>query len=272
MSQLLIDNKVNRVDFVKEGSCSVADILIIKGKDGADMPETVQEILSKMKPEHQTALNGYIATIEKAKCDAEKEAADAKKKPEDDEEAKKKAFDFAELKKECDIAKARITELEADKQASTNSEEANFEEVLKSMPTSAQLVMKQLKQTNDELVAKAKEVQEVAENETAIAKAKDLAVLPVKQEELVAIIKSKPSTEVMQVLSNLAKAFENSDIFKAKGTETHEDTANKGAYEQVEALASDISKAKNVTIEKARLEVFNSNPDLYAKYNAGGAK
>lgn len=153
MSQLLIDNKIDRVDLVAEGSCSVADILIMKGKDGANMPETVKEILAKMKPEHSTAISDYITVIEKAKCDAEKASAEVST---DKKDAKKAKADKEKAENDLAVAKAKIATLEADKKAVDNTDEANFEEVLKSMPTSAQLVMKQLKQTNDDLVAKAK--------------------------------------------------------------------------------------------------------------------
>lgn len=119
---------------------------------------------------------------------------------------------------------------------------------------------------------KQKEAQDAAENEQAVAKAKELAVLPIKQEDLIGIIKSKPANEILVMLDSLAKAFEASSVFKAAGTDTHDGAAGTSAYDQVETMASEIVKSKNVSIEKARLEVFNSNPDLYSKYNAGGAK
>lgn len=275
MPNFLVDNKVNRVDLVKEGSCSVADILIIKGKDGAHMPEAVQEIINKMKPEHQTVVLNYLQDVEKAKTDALAQSMqnNASTSATDDtnscKEALKKACNerdtmAAELKK----AQDKIKQLEGTVSKSKSAEE-NFEEVMKSMPEAAQAILKQMKQTNDTLIAKAKEAEEKAENELAVAKAKDLSVLPIEQDKLVSILKSKPSNEVIELLENLAKAAEKSDIFVAKGVDTAGSTAGSDAFSQVEAKATEIAKAKSITIEKARLEVFEANPKLYEAYNGG---
>lgn len=275
MPNLLIDNQINRVDLVSEGSCSVADILILKGKDGVKMGdelkkarEAAMNVVDKIaKSEYQTPIKDYIEAVEKA-CN------ETQKKLDQAEEDKKNAEADANKAKD-DLAKAN-TDLAKAKEDLKNAEnvekskEPTEEEILKSMPEPAKtlfLEMKKAKEAQDAEIAKAKDEKEQAE---AVAKAKELAVLPANQDTLVGIIKSKPSKEIMTLLENIAKAAENSDLFKSAGSDAQVDLDTLDARAQVEELAkAKIAADPTLNIAKARFAVYKEKPELYAKISGG---
>lgn len=278
MSTLLIDNKINRVDLVDEGCCSVADILLIKGKEGANMSEVVQQIFAQMKPEVAAEIKGYYeGEIEKAKCGKEEdmkakddEIDELKKACADkDEELTKNKENIENITKAKEAAEATATELQEKlnvQVAKSKGDEPDFEEVIKSAPEAMRPMLEAMKKSNDELIAKAKQAEEEKVNAEAIAKAKELSVLPIEEKELVEILKSKPSEKVITLLHNLAKAADESDLFKSFGSGSTDGLTSK---EIVDTKAAEIAKSKSISIEKARLEVFKAEPELYAKYNGG---
>lgn len=268
MPNLLFDNKVNRVDLVSEGSCSVADIIILKGKELNCMPEQVQAILDKMLPEHVAALKTYIADVEKA-CnnkikDVEKECCDKLKKAEDEKMLADK--NAADKEEELQVAKNRIALLEGE--VAKSKPEVLEDEIFKSMPAAAQALFTKMKAENEAMIAKVKADAEAAIESKAIAKAKELSVLPIEQNDLVAILKNKPDEKIITLLENIAKAAEKSDLFKSIGSSSTDNNAG-SAEDIIEAKAADIAKSKNITIEKARVIVYKENPELYAKLQGG---
>lgn len=278
MNTLLIDNKINRVDLVEEGCCSVADILLIKGKEGANMSEVVQQIFAQMKPEVAGEIKSYYeGEIEKAKNAKEEdmkakdnEIDDLKKACSDkDAEIAKNKESIEGISKAKEAAEATATELQGKldiQVAKSKGEEPDFEEVIKAAPEAMRPMLETIKKHNDELIAKAKQAEEEKVNAEAIAKAKELSVLPIAEKELVEILKSKPAEKVITLLTNLAKAAEDSALFKSIGSATTDGMSSK---EIVDVKATEIAKSKNISIEKARLEVFRTEPELYAKYNGG---
>lgn len=276
MLNLLVDNKINRVDLVTEGCCSIADILLIKGKDGANMPEIVQQVFAKMKPELAEAIKEhYNSEISKAVSDKEAKIAELEKactdkdeaikklETSEDEDKKEKDAKIAELEKACKDKDEIIEKLKAPKEEPKDE----FEEVLKGVPENMAEYFKKMKASNDELIAKAKEQEAAKEHAEAVIKAKEFEALPVDANEMVEIIKSKPSDVIMNALSALAKAAADSEIFKSYGSEAG--GASGDVKSIVDSKAKEVMKTKQITIEKARLQVLTEEPELYAKYYGG---
>lgn len=275
--QVMIDTKLDRVDLVEEGSCSEAYIMMYKGKDGAlkVSKERVEAILAKMKPEYATEVREYFEDqIEKAKCKKSEEDAELDKAKEDLKAANK------ELQKTKDELKGANEELAKAKQdlatanknledvaKSKGNEEPDFEEVLKAAPEAMRGFLKQLKQSQDEAVAKAKQLEEEKAHNEAVAKAKELSVLPVKEQELVDLFKSKEGAVVAPMLEKIAKSIMESGLLDEKGTGVNYN--NNDANADIDARVEALAKSKNISKEKAMVEIFQADPEAYAKYNGG---
>lgn len=268
--QVMIDTKLDRVDLVEEGSCSEAYILMYKGKEGAlkVSKERVEAILAKMKPEYATEVREYFeGEIEKAKCKKSEEDNEMKQTKEELQKAQdelKKAQDDLKCVND-ELAKAN-KELE-DVKKSKCDEEPDFEEVLKSAPENMRGFLKQLKQSQDEALAKAKELEAERVHNEAVAKAKELSVLPVEEAELVDLLKSKEGAVVTPMLEKIAKSIGEAGLLDEKGTGSNYN--NNDEHADISAKISSLAKSKNITLEKAAIELFKADPEAYAKYNGG---
>lgn len=275
--QVMIDTKLDRVDLVEEGSCSEAYIMMYKGKDGAlkVSKERVEAILAKMKPEYATEVREYFEDqIEKAKCKKSEEDAEFDKAKEDLKAANKELQKTKDELKDAneELAKAKQDLAAANKNLedvakSKGNEEPDFEEVLKAAPEAMRGFLKQLKQSQDEAVAKAKQLEEEKAHNEAVAKAKELSVLPVKEQELVDLFKSKEGAVVAPMLEKIAKSIMESGLLDEKGTGVNYN--NNDANADIDARVEALAKSKNISKEKAMVEIFQADPEAYAKYNGG---
>lgn len=275
--QVMIDTKLDRVDLVEEGSCSEAYIMMYKGKDGAlkVSKERVEAILAKMKPEYATEVREYFEDqIEKAKCKKSEEGAELDKAKEDLKAANKELQKTKDELKDAneELAKAKQDLAAANKNLedvakSKGNEEPDFEEVLKAAPEAMRGFLKQLKQSQDEAVAKAKQLEEEKAHNEAVAKAKELSVLPVKEQELVDLFKSKEGAVVAPMLEKIAKSIMESGLLDEKGTGVNYN--NNDANADIDARVEALAKSKNISKEKAMVEIFQADPEAYAKYNGG---
>lgn len=275
--QVMIDTKLDRVDLVEEGSCSEAYIMMYKGKDGAlkVSKERVEAILAKMKPEYATEVREYFEDqIEKAKCKKSEEDAELDKAKEDLKAANKELQKTKDELKDAneELAKAKQDLAAANKNLedvakSKGNEEPDFEEVLKAAPEAMRGFLKQLKQSQDEAVAKAKQLEEEKAHNEAVAKAKELSVLPVKEQELVDLFKSKEGAVVAPMLEKIAKSIMESGLLDEKGTGVNYN--NNDANADIDARVEALAKSKNISKEKAMVEIFQADPEAYAKYNGG---
>lgn len=275
--QVMIDTKLDRVDLVEEGSCSEAYIMMYKGKDGAlkVSKERVEAILAKMKPEYATEVREYFeGQIEKAKCKKSEEDAELDKAKEDLKDANKELQKTKDELKDAneELAKAKQDLAAANKNLedvakSKGNEEPDFEEVLKAAPEAMRGFLKQLKQSQDEAVAKAKQLEEEKAHNEAVAKAKELSVLPVKEQELVDLFKSKEGAVVAPMLEKIAKSIMESGLLDEKGTGVNYN--NNDANADIDARVEALAKSKNISKEKAMVEIFQADPEAYAKYNGG---
>ena len=283
MPYLLDDLVINRVDLVDEGSCSAAFIELYKRKERSVMD--VNEILSKMKPEHseviRTAIDGSAEDLRKAKEDLatvteERDEALRKcSKAEDDLTAANEDLEKAKL--ELETLKA-ATPCECDGEANEDGvckscgrrkKGAAFDETetMKSMPQAARELFEKMrtqKEAAEEELRKAKEAERTAE---AVAKANVLKSIPVEQEKLINIIKSA-SPEVLEILT-IANAAIEGTVLNEVG-KNHTSGTDSNAWNQIEAKASEIAKRDSISKEKAITVAISENPELYREYLKGG--
>lgn len=297
MPYLLEDLVINRVDLVDEGANSASFIELYKRKESNKM--TVEEILSKMKPEHASVIQSAMSTmteeLSKAKEDiasitTERDAAteELNKAKEDLNMAND---DLANTKSELETLKAKSgcsKECECDgeedengmckvcgkpkKKAKTGT---SFDETetLKSMPQAARDMfekMKAQKEAAEEEVRKAKEAEKTAE---AVAKAKELKAIPVEQSKLVDIIKNANS-DILDLLAVVNTAIEGTvldEVGKSCSGAPTGTTEADAAWAKIDSKAAEIAKRDNITKQKAVSVVIKENPELYKEYLQGGA-
>lgn len=277
----MVDTKLDRVDLVEEGSCSEAYIMMYKGKDGALQvsKEKVEAILAKMKPEYREVIETYYeGEVEKAKCKKSEDGCEDNEEEEENEELDKAKADLATANEELaktkealdaaneELAKAK-SELEEQVKKSKANEEPDFEEVLKAAPEAMRGFLTNLKKHNDELVAKAKQAEEEKLQAEAVAKAKELSVLPVEEAEIVSLYKSKEGKTVLPILEKIAKSIEQTGLFDEKGTGSNYN--NNDEMVTIDQQIESVAKSKNISKEKAMIELFKEKPELYEKYNGG---
>ena len=224
MPNLLLGLDIDRVDLCKEGANSEAHILLYKRKE-TEAPMTYEEVLAKLKPEHAEII--------------------------------KQAMDEAteELTKSLETV---TSEKEEEKDEETE------EDMFKSMTPAAQEIFKSMQAKVAAAEEIAKQAKEKEDNDKAIAKAKEIAALPVEEDKLVEMMKSV-SDEVFEILKTASKLVEESELLKEKGQAT-------GANQSTDAWDAILTKAKKIqekdgtTIEKAVSQVMNDEPELYQKY------
>ncbi len=256
MPYILEDLVVDRVDLVDEGANSAAFIELFKRKEHCKMD--VNEILSKMKPEHakviQDALDAAAADVKKANEERD-EAANERDKTSEQLEAKEE--ELKQTKEELDAAKA-------------NNNAAAFDETetIKSMPQEVRDVFEKMrlqKETAEEELRKSKEAEKTAE---AISKAKELKAIPYDQDKLVGIIKNADEA-TLDLLSVVNAAIEGTVLDEVGKSATG--TSGGDAWAKIDAKAEEVAKRDGISKAKATAVVIKENPELYKEYLQGGA-
>lgn len=283
----LQDLVIDRVDFVDEGANSAAFIELYKRKE-TRKPMELNEILSKMKPEHaeviQKAFEAKDEELSKAKADL----AAAEQSGLDKDAALNTANEaLANANAELETYKAKSTECECDGEADEDGtckscgkpkKSAAFDETetLKSMPEAARALFEKMRMQKE---AAEEQVRKAAEREAeaaAVAKAASLKAIPVEQEKLVGILKSC-TPEVADLLTTINNAIEASVLTEVgknagNGAGTSALATSDEAWGKLEAKAAEIAKRDSVTIEKAMATALDEYPELYREYLNGGAK
>lgn len=245
----LLNPEYTRVDLVKEGANSQAHIKLFKSKGGGLM--NIQELLSKMKPEHASIVT---EAIEKAKTDAQ---ADVATQIADLEKAKKDAEDALIIQK-------------------GKTEGTTEEDILKSVqdPAVRTFLEKQMAKTAaaEAAIRKAKEEQLEAE---AIAKAKEVPAVGATTEQIADIYKGladKP--EIRETVFGIFKAASamsaESTAFQEVGksaASADNATSADAAWDQIEKAAK-VFEGQGLTAAQAVTKAINENPELYSAYIA----
>lgn len=275
MPFILKDLVVDRVDLVDEGANSAAFIELFKRKEKA---MSLEEILSKLKPEHaeviKQALDANESDLAKARGDLEA-ANTALEEANGKLEEANATIETLKAKK-CPECGEVLDEDGKCPNGCTTAKSASFDEAetLKSMPENVRevfLKMRAQKEAAEEQVRK--NAEEKAEAE-AIAKAASLKAIPVEQDKLVGIIKSA-SQDVIELLTTINAAIEATvldEVGKNAGNGAAKVSTSEEAWEALEKKAGEIAKRDNVTKEKAMTIALSENPDLYREYLNGGAK
>lgn len=287
MPYLLEDLVIDRVDLVDEGANSAAFIELYKRKERSATMD-IEEILSKMKPEHsaviQAELDKLSGEVTKAKEDlatVTTECSTAKQDLEKAKEGLKAANEGKEkAESELEMLKAKQSEeCECDGEADENGmckvcgkpkKKAAFdeEETLKSMPAAARAMfikMRTQKEAAEEEVRKAKDAEAQAE---AVAKAAELKALPIETDKLVGVLKNC-SAETIDVLTTINAAIEGTVLDEVGKSNPGSKGAD--AWAKIEAKADEIAKRDSVTKQKAVSIAIKENPELYKEYLQGGA-
>lgn len=257
MPNILLDLHVDRVDLVDEGANSHSYIKLYKRKE-TDSTMTFEEIIAKMKPEHATVINEAIA---KAKQEVPEET-------QKELEGTKK-----ELETKSTELKDKDAELEEVKKSKPKeTDEPDFEEVMKSLDPSVQKMFADLQSQKIAAEEVAKRAAEEKINQEAIAKAKDFKALPVEEAELVTVLKSA-SPEVMNILAAANKAISESSVFEEVGKSKGKDvsTSAEEAWDKIEKKAKVLEDEHKVSKQRAISMAVKENPELYKEYLEGGA-
>lgn len=254
MPNLIIDLEVDRVDLVNEGANSAAFIKLYKRKEQEPIM-TLEEILSKMKPEHAKVIQDELAKA--------KQAAD---------EAEQKLQAMAEdLEKAKADYKAATEELESVKKSKNGDQQPDFEEVIKGLDPTVQELFKSLKAQKEAAEELARQAAEEKRTQEALAKAKELKALPVEETKLVEVMKGI-TPEIYEILKAANKALEDAGLLDEIGkSKTHNPSTSDEAWQQIEKKAEEIVAQENVSKAKAISIVIKRYPDLYREYLKGGA-
>ena len=286
MATLLENLVIDRVDLCDEGANSEAFIELFKRKERSGMD--VQEILSKMKPEHskviQAALDASTASLTEAKDSVasitkerdeantaletvKKELEEAKKELED-LKASGDDDDDGDHPDDCDCPECRAKRAEKDRKSSGNASFDNTE-TFKSLPAEAREYLNTLKTQKEAAEAELRKSREEKVEAEAIAKAQSLKAIPVDQDKLVGILKTA-TPELIELLEVINGAIEGT-VLGEVGKSSSGASSNVDAWSKIEAKADEIAKSSNISKAKAISEVIRDNPDLYREYLEGGA-
>lgn len=289
MPYLLEDLVINRVDIVDEGANSASFIELFKRKEKNKM--SVEEILSKMKPEHAEVIKAAMSTaandLQKAKDDLATVSAERDEATQELNKVKGQLStaneDLAKANSELEKAKAACDTCECDGEADEDGmckvcgkpkkkakTGAAFDETetMKSMPENVRVLFEKMRTQKEAAEAELRKAKEAEQTAEAVAKAKELKAIPVEQDKLVSIIK-KADTDVLDLLTAVNAAIEGTvlgEVGKSNPGSTGAD-----AWSKIEAKADEVAKRDNITKAKAISVVIKENPDLYKEYLQGGA-
>lgn len=287
MPYALLDLVVDRVDLVDEGANSAAFIELYKRKETVK-PMGFEEILSKMKPEHASVIQGVIdakdADLSKARTDLEAANQSLAGKEAELGEANEA---LAKANTEIETLKAKGTSCDCDGEADADGickschkpkKSAAFDEAetLKGMPEAARALFEKMRTQKEAAEEQIRKANEEKANAEAIAKAASLKAIPVEQEKLVSILKSC-TTEVADLLTTINTAIENTVLDevgknRGNGASTGGARTSDEAWNELEKRAAEIAKRDSVTKEKAMATALSENPELYREYLNGGAR
>lgn len=282
MPYVLTDLVIDRVDLVDEGANSAAFIELYKRKETV-CPMELNEILSKMKPEHASVIS-HALSIAEAELTSARTALDAVNKAVADKDASLVAANEALEKANAEIEMLKAKQYcecdgEADedgvcKSCGKTKKSAAFDETetLKGMPEGVRAMFEKMraqKEAAEDAVRRAVEREAEA---AAAAKAASMKALPVEQSKLVGILKSC-TPEVADILETISKAIETTvldEVGKSVGNGAK--TGSDDAWSKLEKKAAEIAVRDSVTKEKAMTIALDENPELYREYLSGGAK
>lgn len=287
MATLLENLVIDRVDLCDEGANSEAFIELFKRKERSGMD--VQEILSKMKPEHSkviqdaidasaaslTEAQDSIASITKERDEAataletvKKELEEAKKALEDLKASGDDDDDDSNHPDDCDCPGCKAKRANKDRKSSGN---ASFDstETFKSLPAEAREYLTTLKTQKEAAEAELRKSREEKVEAEAIAKAQSLKAIPVDQDKLVGILKTA-TPELIELLEVINGAIEGT-VLGEVGKSSSNTASSTDAWSKIEAKADELAKSSNISKAKAVSEVIRDNPDLYREYLEGGA-
>ena len=229
----------------------------------------VNEIISKMKPEHAEVIQGAINSVSEELAKAKEDLATVTAERDTANE------DLAKAKEELETLRAEGNDDGKD-DGKDGAEKAKsgsaFDETetLKSMPQEVREMfakMKAQKEAAEEEIRKAKEEKETAE---AIAKAKELKAIPVEQDKLVDIIKGA-NADLLDLLSVVNAAIEGTVLDEVGKSNAQKSDNGADAWAQIEAKADEVAKRDSVSKQKAISIVIKEEPNLYKEYLQGGA-
>lgn len=233
LQTMLVDLTLDRVDVVHTGSNTRADILLAKGKEQNNMPETFEALLGLLKPEQANIVKSHIVEIEKKKD----EAITALNEKVETLEKAVVTPPAAPVPTEEDIFKGASPELKE-----------QFEKMRSSMDSMLE-----------------REAESLAK-----ARFESVKAIPYDEAKLKEVLKSA-SPAVMEVLQKAAKAIED-NILTAKGKEVAGKFPAVGekSYEKLEKAAKELQTADTaLSYEQAFTKACSANPEVYAEYVKG---
>lgn len=277
MPNVIIELLVDRVDLVEEGANSAAFVELFKRREKTQM--TTDEILSQLEPEHaeviKTALKETAEALEKSKAENEdlakaKEEADATA----EQLGKEKAELEAKVPCECDgeADETGTCKTCGKKKLAKAGGVAGMdeEETLKGLSDSAKAYVEKLKLQATAAEAAVRKANEVQAVEMAKARAATLKSLPVKEDDLIEILKGADE-KLVDMLTTISTAID-ATVLTEIGKASHNTTGDAdAAWSKIEAEASKIEKTAGVTKQKAIALAIEAKPELYKEYLKGGS-
>lgn len=241
MKTFLVDLELDRVDLVKEGANTKADIKLLKRKE----PQTMnfEEIMKTLKPEHAEVITKALEDARKEK-EAELTTAQA---------------DLTKAKEELKTATDELAKAKETIEKAKPAKEDDLDVLMKSVnPALAKHI--QTLQTSVETM--------VAEKAEQLAKARfeTVKAIPVEEAKMKEVIKSA-SPAMLEVLQAAATAIEK-NLLNAKGLETHNETGvdADNAYATLEKSAKKLQESdSSLTYEQAFAKACAADPVTYGK-------
>ena len=298
MLTLLENLVIDRVDLCDEGANSEAFIELFKRKEHGGMD--LQEIISKMKPEHakvvKDAFDASEASLKEATGNIDALTKERDKALADIEELKKKLDEKHPAGCTCKECSAKKTNDEkSDKpmkpsnpdnpmdEEDEDSEEAikdkkssgnaSFDqtETFKSLSKEVQDYISTIREQKEAAEAELRKSREEAAEAEAVAKAQSLKAIPFDQDKLVNIIKNA-TPDLLDLLNVVNSAIEGTVLGEVgKTAASTSDSSSADAWSKIDAKATELAKSSNISKAKAVSEVIRNNPDLYREYLEGGA-
>lgn len=225
---------VDRVDLVGEGCNSEAFIKLYKRKGTGSM--TFEEVLAKLKDEERSLIEQEVTKAKaEVPADTAQEIEDLKKAKQEAEEA---------------VAKSK-------------QEPEDFEEMIKGLDPKLQNILRQTEAKRVAAETAILKMRQEKEESIAKAKAEQLKNLPLKEDELISLVKGADE-KMFKSLQAISKAFDENVLIE-KGKNTPNPNTN-SAWDQIDAKADSIAKSRNISKAKAISAVISEEPELYDKY------
>lgn len=250
---------ITKVSLVDEGSCSEAHITLMKRKENTTM--TYEEIMKGLPADKKAVIEAMMADKDAAIAKAAADLAAA------EEDKTKLAKEAEDAKKEADEAKKAMEDGKDD--------EDEEEQLFKSASPAMQAFITKMKEQKKAAESLAKQALEAEVTKEAIAKAKSLANIPVKEDEVVSLYKSlngvnkELATQVFDVLEKAHAVIEKGAAFTETGSAAPGAGAagdNEAAWAAIEKAAEPIAKSRNISKEAAVSAVIAEQPSLYQNY------